>query len=249
MRHISRQIIFSVPISSILVFLYYYDAATTIYNVANNVCKICSLILLWKIIKRILRKPFKFDSNISYLLKNWLFSALIVCVIIAIFCSPCFYTTINYHNLQLEPVGGRYGYATLAESEYNKTYTLEAEVNIGEDKITDLKYDYNIADYIEVTKSVKEYYISRIYFNNGGYLYFEESLIFDSINDTCTGTDQNGKEWEVTLLNNHIGILTEEHNPLDTLYYITWICSIVFTILLIFLLYKDYKEELNNDFE
>ncbi len=247
MRTVSKQLIYSIPVSAVLIVLYYGASANLIYNATNIMCQGLALIFLWNVFQRLRRKVCEVNYDFLSILKKWLFTALSVCVTVVLFCSPCFASMIDYHKLGLEPTGARCGYAVLAENQKHKTYTLEAEVYVGSAEEMDFEYDYNTAGYEERSKTVKEYYVSRIYFSNGGYLRFEEPLIFRGVNDTCAGVAQKGDEWDVTLLDSYIGNQVNARSPLDVFDYVIWICSMLFSVLLAILWYKDHKYELCND--
>ena len=86
---------------------------------------------------------------------------------------------------------GTYCYYVHATNEKGKTYTLPAKIN----KINEI---YVEEDNENVKKSsYTYYYLNNIYFENGGYLYFDSDY-FEYSEEICA-TDQGGNEWKIQL--------------------------------------------------
>ena len=74
---------------------------------------------------------------------------------------------------------GTYCYYVKATNEKDKTYTLPAKIK-----------KYNLS----------EYYVENVYFDNGGYLYFDGGDAFE-FDESQREYDQNSHQWEIELTN------------------------------------------------
>lgn len=230
------SLLISIPIIAIACFFYYSAYWRIFYNFSTLACEISSLVLIFIPIRyiwsKISKKKFKLPGTDSFLWRKWIYILLISCTFVNLFCSPCFIETINYHDLNLEPSGGKYKYYVYAESEAGKTYTLESKVNISSYDTEETHYNSTTGEYEDDISTKRCYIIYNIYFSNGGYLYFEEPLEFYDVNNKAYSYDQNGKRWDVTL-SNHFVKNSYCDSPLDEWDYFVWIASSIGTVVLL----------------
>lgn len=122
-------------------------------------------------------------------------------VFIALFMNNHFVISLGCTDLEVMPEG-RYCYYVEATNEKGKTYTLAANI---------LKEGSNA------------YAIENVYFNNGGYLYFD-ICDYEEFDDELYVFDQDGKEWTIKLTNkkaSHSSVLEEkEFGASPTFFYI-----------------------------
>ena len=106
-------------------------------------------------------------------------SILAMCFALAV--SPVVHKAIGLHNLLLEDEGVHCYYIKITD--YKNTYTLPAGIRIEKEETTN-------------------FYLEKVYFSNGECLDFSDN---DSIyiDDPSYMYDQNDKEWEVRLINEH----------------------------------------------
>lgn len=87
-----------------------------------------------------------------------------------------------------------------------KNYSLVADILVSKDfsqfDSDDTETDFKGYSY-ETSKTLENRYvqIKKVYFNNGGYLIFNNCLIELKGSDFNVCTDQNGREWEIELTN------------------------------------------------
>lgn len=87
-------------------------------------------------------------------------------------------------------------YCYLVKIENNKyEYVLPGQIRIENDSV---EYEYGLETH---TRHYTNYYIEKVHFSNGGYLYFNDFDVEPGIR--ATEYDQNGNEWICTLLNKH----------------------------------------------
>ena len=250
------SLLLSFLLAAVLLLFYYFATDDSfIYSVANIICQLCAISLIVYVVSNIfnlIRKKAKSNSGsflISILGDKFYIATTVVLslLIVYIFASPSFQQLINYHHLQREPIGGTYAYYVIAKNEKNQEYTLPAAVSISYETDTDLRYNPNTFNDEEITTQSDTFIINRIYFKNGGYLYFEEPLIFSKPNETIYATDQNNKDWKIKLTDSHTkSEFVKEHNPISKLDYIFHICIAVLAILQWCLWYKALISQTKN---
>ena len=117
----------------------------------------------------------------------------ILSIVLVFLSSSMFLEIIGYHHLALKDPG-TYSFQveiSCADDEHN-TYYLPAEISVELESNNDNSRPYND----------RSFYIKKIHFSNGGYLYFqnETEILVDWPSFIV---DQNGCEWECTLINKH----------------------------------------------
>ena len=87
---------------------------------------------------------------------------------------------------------GEYCYYVLATNKSNKTYTLPAKIS--------KRFDVYIEE--DDTRTQTTYYVEKVYFENGGYLYFEDTCELDynkntKVFENSYATDQRERDWQI----------------------------------------------------
>lgn len=234
--------VITLALSAFLIWSYYTTLFNTaFYTVTKLFCEISAIFLIWFLLKylySIIRKKEKpvagtlTQSFFEECLKNKtdLFLLLfLVIIIVNIFTNPFFRYEIGYHHLETEPLGSRYAYYVIAESSAGKEYTLPAEVVFSYDSDPDIRYDHTVFDYKEKEEYYDTFIVQRVYFSNGGYLFFEDGLIFKKPNEKISDVDQNGKDWEITLTDRYTkSDMITEYNSLTKSDFIFYCTTIIF---------------------
>lgn len=140
---------------------------------------------IWNIIESFFRKKritltvyeiyteiFKKRARLAAIIVN------VLLLIISLLANKHFLISLGSEDLRIMPKGN-YCYYVYATNEKGKTYTLPAKIH----------------------KDGKLYYVENVYFNNGGYLYFEDHYENYTFSETQRLTDQNDKDWEIKLTN------------------------------------------------
>jgi hypothetical protein len=93
-----------------------------------------------------------------------------------------------------------------SEMEYEKkhTYKLPADIVVSDDfsEYQDYDTETGIGAYsyeTTATSETRKVKILKVYFNNGGYLYFSDCFVPINNSDDCNCVDQDDKEWKVEL--------------------------------------------------
>lgn len=200
------QIITSLLICCCLLITYYLlDDNVRIFTISKIAVILFAISLICNIGRLLYhaitgKKTHQIGANIIRLFKTSAFWWSIVSTALLmtyIFTNPCFLTLIDYHKLHKEPYGGIYAYYVVAKSGIGKEYTLPAEVHIGYSESTKTKH--SISGDSEQNVYSDNYIINRIYFKNGGFLYFEDGVEFSAAGKTTSCVDQNGNDWAITL--------------------------------------------------
>lgn len=114
----------------------------------------------------------------------------LICVFIILFSNKYFVKSLGCNDIRIMS-DGIYCYYVLATNENNDTYTLPAKIEKSHETYGD-----------ETDERTRIYYtIHNVYFDNGGYLYFDSPDYF-SYGSYTTEYDQNGNEWKIELTNN-----------------------------------------------
>lgn len=94
----------------------------------------------------------------------------------------------------------------VAEIEYQKkhTYKLPADIIVSNDfsEYEDYDTESGVGGFsygITATSETRKVKILKVYFKNGGFLYFSDCFLAVNNSDDCVCVDQNGKEWKVEL--------------------------------------------------
>lgn len=122
------------------------------------------------------------------------FFIIMFAIIRLIYYSPAIRLTINPHDINYLP-DGTYSFYVLMNNG-KKEYTLPAEITIISDT-----YSESTNQERERLTSHADIYLSKVFFKNGGYLYFDDRII--ELNEKTLVMDQNGIDWDCTLLNKH----------------------------------------------
>lgn len=120
------------------------------------------------------------DKKYTVYLYRFLNVVLSVFILLALLFSNGYFLTeiLKSEDLRLMP-DGRYCYYVEATNEKGKTYILPAQIN----------------------KTEGDYFVDYIYFDNGGYLYFDWDEYAETFTDTIEDEDQDGHKWRITLTN------------------------------------------------
>ncbi len=93
-----------------------------------------------------------------------------------------------------------------SEIQYEKkhTYKLPADIVVSDDfsEFVDYETETGVGAYsyeTTATSETRKVKILKVYFNNGGYLYFNDCFVPINNSDDCNCVDQNGKDWKVEL--------------------------------------------------
>ena len=253
--HKSFAFVMPIPLSAFLLLVYYFASkGNLMYVISKIYCILCALFLAVSVIENIYRTirkktiP-KSDSFHSYYTGRYFYLIPIITIsllFVYIFTSPFFHQLVNYHRLEREPQGAKYAYYVIAENEKGKEYTLPAEVIISYDKSQEINYNPAIFDYEENTESSDLFLVRRVYFDNGGYLYFEDPLAFSKPDEKLSEIDQDGRLWKITLTDRYTtNEYIEEYFPLETKDFIFFIGIIVLVIIQTVLSYISYIEKVN----
>ncbi|MBE6742078.1 MAG: hypothetical protein E7570_07230 [Ruminococcaceae bacterium] len=118
---------------------------------------------------------------------------LLVILLISTVCtSTAFLQIVGINNLELKPEG-TYCFYVKAKNRNDKTYDLPAKIRV-------VKEETEYSD--DKTKTDTYYYLERVYFPNGEYL--DTSCLNPvTINKVTYYFDNEGKIWNITLLNKH----------------------------------------------
>lgn len=148
----------------------------------------------------------------------------LILLIITLFASSHFVILLGCDDLRVMP-DGKYGYYVEATDEKGNTYTLPAKVD---------KYQ-------------KHYGVENIYFNNGGYLYFETYDSFE-YNKIGRAQDQNRNWWEFKLTNKKVPntpFVESDIHQIQDYDYFYFVSALIFAISAIMhkSIYKKYKDK------
>ncbi len=176
-----------------------------------------SLIDLFSLIKK-RQEPYFLDA-IGMPFDTTKAKSICITIVSIIMCLMVFFGSrqivigLGCDNIQVMPEG-TYCYYVYATNEKDKTYTLPANIE---------KVNNNT------------YLVHNVYFENGGYLYFEDCDYFD-YGDKEYSIDQNGNGWYIELTNHktHHEKVTETKpsNPLGLIFPSTVIVIILITTIL-----------------
>lgn len=204
-----KALVCSVVLSSTLVLYHYFLTSGDTVNVVTNITvHIMPIALIVYVVRAVFncarnKQAPHIGDSIKSLLKDksaWWCIIAFALVIANVFTSPCFHHLINYHSLGKEQFGGIYSYYVIAESESGKEYTLPAEIQILSEEETEIT---NNEIEREKIRNYDTYSVNRVYFKNGGYLYFEEDLTFRKAGRSARSYDQHGRDWKITLTDRH----------------------------------------------
>ena len=117
---------------------------------------------------------------------------LVVCLLL---CSKSTYSRIEGDEIidsffEKPEYRAKYYVNLFSETSKSKNYRLVADVHV---------YQETEEGYDDKSHTYKVISIERVYFNNGGYLYFDDCLA--KIGEKTYCTDQNGKDWYIELTN------------------------------------------------
>ena len=251
-------LVISFPITAFLLFIYYFASdGNYLYVISKIFCQLCALSFVISAVLNVFRyirkkSVIKAGSTLTKELGKYFYIIPIItfcCLFVYIFTSPAFQQAINYHHLKREPQGGKYAYYVIAENNKGKEYTLPAEVVISYDESQKISYDPTVFDYEEKTEYTDLFLVQRVYFNNGGYLYFEEPLGFSEPDEKLSETDQDGRSWDITLTDRYIkNKFIDEYNPLTAIDHIFYVCTSFLVIIQWVLWYKAYIKNTNEIF-
>lgn len=239
-------------ILSVLLILidYLISSRTDIYTISKIFCQFCALsflIPIFRKIKTIVSKNASTNGNSQSFFEEksfWIPAITLSLIIVYIFTSPFFRQFTGYHRLQKEPVGAVRAYYVIAENKKGKEYTLPAEVGVSYDTDTDLKYNPTTFTDEETTSYFDLFLISRVYFKNGGYLYFEDPLVFSKPGDKAIGYDQSDKKWHITLTDRYVkNSNIKERNPYDLKDFIFWVSVFALAFIQWILLFIKYTKD------
>ena len=222
----------------------FFEIFRFISNIGNGLCLLFLGYILWKKIKAIfsmeklslseimewtsdeMGKVFGKVASIFFVVS--LFSTLI--------SSTGIHDLIGYHNIELEPSGTYCYYVEASDGEH--LYTLPAQVFVEE-------YEKEEG---ERTYKCRLYYIKKVYFSNGGYLDFSKSWDV-KLNKRAILYDQNDKEWECTLLNEHAYTpqVKESKDTVSFVFTIVCLSAHVFVLVSLFLNRKENKKQESKD--
>ncbi len=139
-------------------------------------------------------------------------------------------------DLRLMPEG-TYCYYVNATNENDKTYTVPAKISKGYDEYAEERGE-NV-----VTHTVTQYYVHKLYFNNGGYLYFEDADYIE-YDDKLSSYDQKGNRWEVELTSEktyHVDV--SETNPKkENAIFFVFLKLLIIWLTVIRFIKKEYNE-------
>ena len=156
-----------------------------------SVSFLVSLIKL-NVFKREKEKPYEKFSDISKWFNDYPIRFILIGIAVILFTlwsNAWFKELIGYDNIETKPSGT---YCYYVEITGNKKYTLPAKVNVD-------VYSDEVAE--GKSQTYHDYYIEKVYWSNGGYLYFGDNDERMEVNDSITLYDQDENEWEVKLLN------------------------------------------------
>lgn len=237
------RVLTSLIIGLILIMIYYFfDDSTKIYTISKLAVVVFAISLICYVVKAMCCKSFKkripkAGQSIIQVLdaKAFLWPVIANALIItSIFVNPFFQSLIDYHKLSKEPFGGTYAYYVVAKSKTEKEYTLPAEVHISYSE--DSRTTDSIIGEMEESFYQNSYIIKRIYFKNGGYLYFEDGIEFNKPTEIQSCIDQNENSWDIKLTDKHTNFnLIKEQNPFNkkdgAFYALTTVLALVQCIL------------------
>ena len=109
-----------------------------------------------------------------------------------IISSPVVKEKLGIYDITQMPEGTYCYYVEISDDSHK--YTLPAEIIIIKEKSYDEEGDVDI---------YTNYYVNRVYFTNGGYLYFDDDEPVYKINQKYSSYDQNEKFWNYKILNKH----------------------------------------------
>ena len=115
---------------------------------------------------------------------------LIISMFAIIFTNAAALELIGNDNIELKPSGTYCYFVNIKNNKYD--YTLPAQIRVEHSSQT----YYNGSR--ERIRYYKDYYIEKVYFSNGGYLYFEDFSVKPDV--TSENYDQSGRKWTCTLL-------------------------------------------------
>ena len=246
--------------SALLILVYYFVLSDVLlYTFASIIVYAFALSVLWLVIKKVYchirgRKTPKAGEQIKkdfgeYQKHVWLVPVIAFSLIMTfLFASPYFQQAIGYHRLGKEPIGGKYAYYVIASYKEDKEYTLPAEVYISYTEDQETSYSPNYLD--EVTRTVYSdaFTVSKVFFKNGGYLYFEEPLVFANPNEMESGRDQSGRRWGITLTDRYLEHeQIKEHFPLDKGDFVSFAAKIVLALIQWLLWFVKLTDHTQND--
>lgn len=224
-----------------------YDfASETLFSVPCVLISLCYLPQLKKFFKNIkLENNFSFLSDIFFKDSSFLIKKIFAIVLhlffvfILLFNSTYFVVNIlGCEDIRAMPKG-EYCYYVKATNEKGKTYTLPAKII----KTTDEYSDY-VGDEERIRRKTV-YCVENVYFENGGYLYFESYETFN-FHEVQTYYDQDEREWEIKLTNkkaHHIKV-KEVEIRCEIIDYICYFFIIVNTAVIYAHCYSLYKQNI-----
>ena len=184
-----------------------------------------------------------FDQFKNKKLIIFIFIAIyIVCMLIMVFSNRSIIHFLGCTDIRTLDYG-EYAYCVYATSEKGKTQKMLAKICV----------DYDDKD----DDTSQMIWIENIYFNNGGYLYFEDSDVFCPYSKEnpsyIINKDQNGKYWEIELTNQKVYTTKFDDWPLYDRKEIIWfvtgvvILSIVMSINIYYYAKYQIIEKLKNN--
>lgn len=176
---------------------------STVCSIATLIVALGSLVwifsLLSLIFKRVFRKE-RFKLSETLLLKSTYENskvktsmAIILVMVLFLAGNKTFLELIGHHSLEYENSGTYCYYVELTEYHGDNTYTLPAQIRVEVDSDDDE----------ERRHYWRNYYIEKVYFDDGEYLDFTENLENTSLSGTISLYDQYETEWKCTILNKH----------------------------------------------
>lgn len=239
-----------VIVSGALIVYYYFAASSKkLHSFAEIICEICIISVLIFTGKYIFAKIKKKSPPIAgEIIKEtlddrapWFYCGIACCLLLTAFTGPEFQSIIDFHKLELEPTGGIYTYYVTAENASGREYTLPASVCIAYDYYEESHYNPATLNDEERTVYESSFVIRKVYFENGGYLYFEDPIVIKKANKREFGYDQNGRGWDITLTDKYVQYSDYfEYSPITLENYCTWILSMLATIIQLFLWGKSH---------
>lgn len=176
---------------------------STICSIATIIVALGSLIWILSILslafKRVFRKE-RFTLSETLPLKstyenNKVKTSIVIIIVIILFLAgdKTFLELIGHHSLEYENSGTYCYYVELTEYHGDNTYTVPAQIRVEVDSDDDEEHRHYW----------RNYYIEKVYFDNGECLDFTENLEDVSLSGTVSLYDQYEIKWKCTLLNKH----------------------------------------------
>ena len=121
---------------------------------------------------------------------------LLLYLLMLILCTT--YLAYDVYRYEVMTPDGTYCHYAIVSSDYG-TYTLPARVHKSSDTSEiEAGYDYLSGDPETIAVTTSAYYISEVYWPNGGYLYFDADVPM-VLGEEYLLDDQDWEEWEVTI--------------------------------------------------